>query len=781
MSDIAVFCVSGFLGLNCLNSMRLHRNLASQSNGVIATQAVQITGVAGLGAGGITCAAQLGISIVILTIKGQLQICIAQSVSGGSLFSVVSIADIAVIVTGSTVDTAGGRNSVHPDSGLVAVSRNLNMTGNIGLAVVAVGAVSPAGGGAGSSLALNERGVDVLAGSVDTGGVVGDHSRACGSISAVNHFNGGDTNLTVGLAAGIAYAKGSGGSTDCHSRFGGDVFAIVSHDTTVAGAVSNLDGVNDVAIRSSYGKSAGIGLVNSPVCTAGEVLAGILAALGSNRHIAIHGDGRILGIILPAVCTGISCDIYTGGSGGGSALTAALTFYLVGVNSKQIGVLVYGIAAAGLHSGSGISIGFRKLTLGPADEGITLGQDAGVAGQSNGITQMYDLGRSHGAVFPEEHIGGSLGSKVDLHSAVLSCVDYERVATLGYSCAAAGHRVTGNIVACSGNSGDHLAADGNSTESIVICHSSDGICSRTGSLAGRRNHVGRHSFIKQQECQFGIVNEDVTGTGDGLNRVVTAQLPGINRVFCHPLQQNVLALDNALRTPHRAGIAPTDIDVQHDTGYVTVEVVLAAGFAVGIVEAAAFTVSLVAAGAILRLSSGTQHHNIIFALTGGITLTVGPGMLTVPGRTAVPCGTDLVTGIEGGDSAAAVLAVGVSIHFTGIAVTGDHLMVGHHQVLQLSVQGTAGNGAQVGRTFQRRQILISSIVLNIESFRIAGQLACNGFASAPVVQPTACSIRADSHTGQDAQTQNQHHDHGQTALHHLFHNVNLISESLLYF
>ena len=313
--------------------------------------------------------------------------------------------------------------------------------------------------------------------------------------------------------------------------------------------------------------------------------------------------------------------------------------------------------------------------------------------QSNGVTQMHDLGRSHGAVFPEEHIGGSLGSKVDLHSAVLSCVDYERVAALGHSCAAAGHCVTGNIVACSGNSSDHLAADRNGTVSIVICNSGDSISIRAGSLAGRRNHVGRHSFIKQQECQFGIVNEYVTGASDGLNRVVTAQLPGINGVFCHPLQQNVLALDNTGRTPHRAGIAPTDIYIQHNTGHVTVDVVLAAGFAVGIIVTAAFTVSLVATGTVLRLGSGTQHHNIVLTIAGSVTLTVGPGMLTVPCSTFIPCRTDLITGIEGGNLTAAVLAVSIGVHRAGIVVAGNNLMIACHQFLQFDVQGTAGHGA----------------------------------------------------------------------------------------
>ena len=201
-------------------------------------------------------------------------------------------------------------------------------------------------------------------------------------------------------------------------------------------------------------------------------------------------------------------------------------------------------------------------------------------------------------------------------------------------------------------------------------------------LSGRGGHIVGDLGAKQQESQLGIVNEDITGTGDGLNRVVAAQLPGINGVFFHPLEQNVQALDDTIRTPHSfqstvcvgAVAAPADVDVECDTGHIAVQIMLAVALGIWIVEAGTLTVSLVATAAVHGGGGGTEHHDVRFAdgFTVSGILTVGPGVLTVPSGAFVPGGTKGVAGIEAGNSLGitAVLTVSVLIPISGISVLG---------------------------------------------------------------------------------------------------------------
>jgi hypothetical protein len=55
-------------------------------------------------------------------------------------------------------------------------------------------------------------------------------------------------------------------------------------------------------------------------------------------------------------------------------------------------------------------------------------------------------------------------------------------------------------------------------------------------LAGRSGHICGHICAEEQEGQLGVVHEDITGAGDLVDSIVTAQLPGIDRVCSHPLQ-----------------------------------------------------------------------------------------------------------------------------------------------------------------------------------------------------------------------------------------------------
>ena len=173
---------------------------------------------------------------------------------------------------------------------------------------------------------------------------------------------------------------------------------------------------------------------------------------------------------------------------------------------------------------------------------------------------------------------------------------------------------------CASGEGNNTAAE------VVVTAIFGGSCS----FAGRRLHISRNLLAKENESQFGIVNEYVTGACDGLNRVVTAKLPGVNGVCFYPFKQNVNAFHYAGSAPSIRGVAPTNVNVQEDTGYVTAKVVLAAGFLVGIVIAATFTVGGVAAGRVFAGRGGANHHDVIF-ITAAKSLTVGPCVFFVPG------------------------------------------------------------------------------------------------------------------------------------------------------
>ena len=298
-------------------------------------------------------------------------------------------------------------------------------------------------------------------------------------------------------------------------------------------------------------------------------------------------------------------------------------------------------------------------------------------------------------------------------------------------------------------------------------------------LAGRSDHIGGHCSLEQLEGQLGIVNEDITGAGDGLNGVVTAQLPGIDRVSCHPVQEDSLALNNTGRTPHVAGVAPTDIDIQHDTGNITTQVVSTVALAVGIVVASALAVSRVAAATVFRLSRGAQHHDIILAVAGIIALAVGPGMLTVPGVAAVPAGANGVTGIERRDligSFCTTLAVSVLEQISGSLIAGLIGLIGLHQILQLQIQRAGRRTAGIGRSRQRSQLIISDIIILIELLCIGGQEGSFFLTGAPVVDVTAAV--AIVHIGRvcrqfdcrhQADAQHECHQQGQTAFYGLIH------------
>ena len=342
-----------------------------------------------------------------------------------------------------------------------------------------------------------------------------------------------------------------------------------------------------------------------------------------------------------------------------------------------------------------------------------------------------------------------------------------------------------NRVACFGAGG----------RNNITCHKLVMAAGGTGCNAGGSGHGGGDLRAEEQKCQLGIVNEHIAGAGDGLDRVITTQLPGVDGVFLDPVQQNIQALDNTVFTPHSlqsavcidAVAAPANINVQNDTCHVAAQVIKTIGFGVGMIETDAFAVCLIAAGAVLGGRGRTEHHKISLAdgLVAAVILTVGPGMLAVPGS-AIPSGTDINTGIEGGNRLAvdtAVLAVGILIPGSGLIIlaliAAAVCMIFGHQLIQRDIQiRTGGVGSGSAAIQQRKHIICAA--LDVERLRIGRQISRGNAAGTPVVDVAVTVvdvlyIRTGSmggvmHRGHQTERQNKCHKQCQTAFCKMLHN-----------
>ena len=192
---------------------------------------------------------------------------------------------------------------------------------------------------------------------------------------------------------------------------------------------------------------------------------------------------------------------------------------------------------------------------------------------------------------------------------------------------------------------------------------------------------------KQKPSVFGIVNKDVSRTRNRLYRVVSAHFPRINGVFFHPSQKKGKAFDNAARTPHTSRIAPTRIYVKQNSRAIATHVL---AFPVGIVVAASFAICRISTRAVFRNSGGTKHHNVIFAVSACVALTVRPGMLSVPRLTAVPGARNHFPRIEGRNfRVAALKTIGIAEQITRCAIARFIGLLRFHQGLQRLVQSAA--------------------------------------------------------------------------------------------
>ena len=378
------------------------------------------------------------------------------------------------------------------------------------------------------------------------------------------------------------------------------------------------------------------------------------------------------------------------------------------------------------------------------------------------LLERIDIGNHCG------NICGGLNLATDRADAVLKAMS-DHIRVLALVAVATGTGISGIALGGTGGGGHNRGISmGMSTGSIA---------------AGGADQIGRDLRAKEQEGKLRIVNEHITGAGDGLNRVVTAHFPSINRVFLHPLQQNVQAFNHALAAPHGDSIAPANIDIEQNTGHITTQVIGIIRLAVGMIECTAFAISLVATGAIFSGRSGSQHHNVVFAVFGGVTLAVGPGVLPVPCSARIPGGANGLTGIEGrnGRGIATVLAVGVLEQIPRGIVRSLVSMVALHQALQRSIQGAAGRIGSAGAASLLGQGIIGCG--SIERFRIGRQRGGCFATGAPVVDVFAGrvvdilkvgSIRHDLGRGQQADAQHQRQQQGQTTFDVYVHKCSLL-------
>ena len=440
-----------------------------------------------------------------------------------------------------------------------------------------------------------------------------------------------------------------------------------------------------------------------------------------------------------------------------TAVGEAISTVGIGSNGPDGGIVIAGDRAAAdgdIHAGQVVAgnggSGQRLIVSGGVDDHLVAG---------------FHFGNGR---------NGYLLSEVDADGNIRRGRENELVTGTADGSGAAQQLIAGDLIAGSRSCSDGAARHGNRTPSGIIGDCGDVIADRSRDAAGGAGVVGRDLAAEHHEGQLGVVHEHITGAGDGLNRIVSAQLPGVNGVFFHPLQQDITAFHNAALAPHIGGVAPADIGVEHDTGYIAVEVIVAAGLTVGVIVAGGLTVGGVATGGVFAGGGGTQHHDIVLVLTAQ-TLTIGPGMLSVPAA-LTPLGTDGVAGIERGDLAAAVLAIGVLIEGLGGIIAGLVAMIVGHEGLEGLVQGAGGHTAGGGRTGKIRQAVQAHIIVLIERQGVGGHKGGDGATAAPVIEVLTVvhivdggCLGLDATQRQQGQTQHQCHQKGQRSFCHMLH------------
>jgi hypothetical protein len=207
-------------------------------------------------------------------------------------------------------------------------------------------------------------------------------------------------------------------------------------------------------------------------------------------------------------------------------------------------------------------------------------------------------------------------------------------------------------------------------------------------LDGRSGHL-RNLSAKDKPSILGIVNKYVTVALICFNNLISAKLPGINGVKRAPLKENVYALEylgHAVSTPIGA---PTNVNVENDTGDITLYVikrleVRGRGITADITgsrirslnsrSTVGISVGLIATGAVYNCIRGTNMVQVCATAAGvSAALTLRPDMLAVP---TVPLAhSSRVRGVYKKNSSVLVFTVGLIRHILTVIVAGE-LFVG---------------------------------------------------------------------------------------------------------
>ena len=133
----------------------------------------------------------------------------------------------------------------------------------------------------------------------------------------IGHLNVSNTNLAVGLAAGIAHAEGNRGSTHFHSSAGFNIAAVIGQHAIIVNRIGNCNRLNSVALSSRNHHTGTFGLIDSPLLTVDIILTGVAATICGNGHHIIHHNSRILRSVCPTVCICIGGDVASDSGFGG--------------------------------------------------------------------------------------------------------------------------------------------------------------------------------------------------------------------------------------------------------------------------------------------------------------------------------------------------------------------------------------------------------------------------------------------------------------------------------
>ena len=537
------------------------------------------------------------------------------------------------------------------------------------------------------------------------------------------------TGRRLGDGAGVAVGAAGNGVAQHQCLIG--VHRQAQHHLCPAGDPHLVDldpGGSGVVERSRGGIIAGITVGHIPALVVSGLHRHIAVAFKGHGQLAIHelvdADGLIVLLTAIVGTIDIAKQIVGPGDPTGAASRAGVAVargrgLIAGIAVAAAGAGIGGVSGGGARSRShlgGIAVPRGSDDLGVA--GRALGAGVGPhAGGGTGGRRSDRTGVAVAALRRSRHIAQSQTavtvlhqSEGDLHAAgdqhLLSGPGAGVIeGSGGIGDIGLGHVPVGIVpglhchIAVGSEGGSQLAIDELIFAQIGVVF----LAAIVGTVdvaeeivvhIAALHHSGRGRFqrrrdllAEQQPSVLRIIHEHVADTGDRLDRIVVAHLPGIHRILFDPLQQDIQALDDTIGAPHIPGIAPPGIQIQHRTGAITTD-----GKA-GIIIPIALAIGGVVAGAVLAGVGGTQMHQV--TNVGGLiadALTMGPDMLLIVADAPIPGAAHQLAPIDGGDiGGIALQAVGVEIIVAaiqivaGVAVGSEGGMLRHHHILQRGI------------------------------------------------------------------------------------------------